>query len=126
VRYVTLFSKSFLIPHVLVEDHPDGWPRLAAFLNSEDHFGIFRRFGLLHCRILLELQIEITELENRLVALDRKDAEPGSSTGYRLRTAHYQPGWDAEQKELLELLREKLLAYGKCSPLKKLVNESTH
>jgi hypothetical protein len=96
-----------------VDEHPDGWPRLAAFQNSADRFLIFRRFGLMHCRQLLRLQIEITELEKRILELDRKDAAVGSETGYRLRTVERRVGWDSEQQDLSEQLVAKLQIYGK-------------
>ena len=97
----------------LVDDHPDGWPQLAAFQNSADNFLIFRRFRLIHCRLLVRLQVEITELEKRMLELDRKDAEVGSATGYRLRTIEHREGWDSENITLSEQLMAKLQIYGK-------------
>jgi hypothetical protein len=95
-----------------VDSHPSGWPQLAAFLNSEDNFAIFRRFGLMHCRELVMLQAEITLLEKQRAELDKQD-EASESTGYRLVSIEHQPGWDTEQKDLSEQIRKKLLIYGK-------------
>lgn len=97
---------------VLVYSHPSGWPQLAAFLNSEDNFAIFRRFGLMHCRELVMLQAEITLLEKQRAELDKQD-EASESTRYRLVSIEHQPGWDTEQKDLSEQIRKKLLIYGK-------------
>lgn len=99
-----------------MNDHPDGWPQLAAFQNSDDTFLIFRRFGLTHCRQLMRLQLEITELEKRMRELDIKDSEMGSATGYRLQTREYCEGWDSDQKCLNEQLVAKLQVYGEYSP----------
>jgi hypothetical protein len=99
----------------LVDDHPNGWPRLAAFQNSADSFLIFRRFSLMHCRLLVGLQVEITDLEKRILELDRIDAEVGSATGYRLRTIEHHNGWDPEKISLSEQLMAKLQVYGKYS-----------
>jgi Family of unknown function (DUF6594) len=96
-----------------VDSHPEGLPRLAAFQNSADNVYVFRRFGWVHTRLLLSLQVEITTLEKRLRELDDKDAEDGSTTGYRLRTTEHHEGWDSELNELSEQLMAKLLVYGK-------------
>ena len=111
--YYNFSSINLLIPHALVNDHPDGWPRLSAFLNSDDNLVIFRRFGLLHCRELVMLQAELNELEKYRAALDRQDAS-SLEKNHRLRTTKNE-GWDNEQENLSAKIRSKLLDYGKCS-----------
>ena len=96
-----------------VEDYPKGWPQLAAFLNSDDSFGIFRRFGQSHCRVLVQLQAEITILEEELRDLDKFDSREGSSTLWRLKRLDCQNGEEKIQKEKIDRLRVKLLEYGK-------------
>jgi len=98
---------------MLVGDHPAGYPQLAAFLHSHDNFGIFRRFGLAHSRVLVQLQGEIELLQQKLAMLDESDASPGSRNTWRLRAASYEDGWDSAQRDLLKELQEKLIAYGK-------------
>jgi hypothetical protein len=97
-----------------LEKYPDGWPRLAAFLNSADNSAIFRRFGQLHCRELVMLQTEITKLEQKLAELDKHDSE-SASTSYRLKTTYHEDGWDTAHMNLREKIRVKLLIYGMCS-----------
>lgn len=99
----------------LVDDYPDGWPRVAAFLNSADTFQIFRRFSYAHTRLLTNMMAKITTLEKGLLELDRKDAEVGSDTNYRLRATEYQGGWDTEKQELMDRLQVEIRAYGKYS-----------
>jgi hypothetical protein len=82
-------------------------------MHSEDNFAIFRRFGLAHCRILVQLQAEIQLLEKKLSALDQSDASPGSPNAWRLLTAEFKEGWDSEKRDLVTELGEKLLQYGK-------------
>ena len=99
----------------LVDDYPDGWPRVAAFLNSADTFQIFRRFSYAHTRLLTNMMAKITTLEKGLLELDRKDAEVGSDTDYRLRATEYQEGGDTKKQELMDRLKFEILAYGKYS-----------
>ena len=96
---------------VLDEEFPEGWPKLAAFINSADDLTMFRRFGRAHCRILLHLEAEITILERKLDLLDTHDAE-APAFNYRLRRSDRHESWDQEQKNLLDELKMKLLEYG--------------
>jgi hypothetical protein len=100
----------------IIEEHPHGLPQLAAFLNSADHFAIYRRFGVSHCRILVQLQIEIAQLEKYLSEIDRQDSA-AESMAWRLHTTEFPDSHNSpRQKDLLEQLRGKLLLYGKCTP----------
>ncbi|CZR70171.1 uncharacterized protein PAC_20072 [Phialocephala subalpina] len=51
---------------------PRGYPRLAAFLDSDRNFELFRRFGFLQKRLLLYKQDELRMLEQDLDRLDRQ------------------------------------------------------
>ncbi|KAL5383150.1 hypothetical protein DPSP01_006126 [Paraphaeosphaeria sporulosa] len=54
---------------------PQGYPRLAAFLDSDESFMIYRRFGFIQSRLILDKQDELRELEKRLDKLDRVEAK---------------------------------------------------
>lgn len=56
-----------------MEECPDGFPRLACFLDSDENFMMYRRFGYLHARILLNKQDEIKEIERELDEMDEDD-----------------------------------------------------
>ncbi|KAL8942350.1 MAG: hypothetical protein Q9216_001732 [Gyalolechia sp. 2 TL-2023] len=56
------------------EDCPLGYPKVAVFMDSDDNFMIYRRFGFLYSRVLLSKQDELRRLEEDLDALDRSDA----------------------------------------------------
>jgi hypothetical protein len=70
-----------------------------------------RRFGTTNYRVLLHLQAEIADLENRLFELDLADAKEGSPTGYRLVCVKHKETWDSTQRDLLRQLEEKLVVY---------------
>jgi hypothetical protein len=79
--------------------------------NSNESFAIFRKFGQLSSRILLQRQIELTELEKDLNELDAADAADPNRL-YRLRGAHHKDGWDTAQRDLLSQVAVKLGEYG--------------
>jgi len=60
-----------LAKYPIVNEHPEGFPRLSVVLNSDPRLLMHRRFGKLHCRRLLHLENELTELEKELDKLDR-------------------------------------------------------
>ncbi len=95
-----------------MEDYPNGWPQLAAFINSDDNLAVFRRFGQLQSRLLVTLQAEITNLESRLRRLDQEDNE-SQATHYRLKTTHYKEESDGERNNLTEKIQMKLNNYWK-------------
>jgi hypothetical protein len=95
---------------VTVKDFPKGYPQLAAFLNSDDNFAVFRRFGNLSARALVQLQVDLTELEKKLHDLDDADAlDPVMS--YRLRGFEDFEGWNSAQRDLISEIRVKLGEY---------------
>lgn len=57
----------------LVEYFPKGYPQLACFLDSDDAFMIYRRFGILHARVLLRKQDILRDLEEKLFRSDLRD-----------------------------------------------------
>jgi hypothetical protein len=59
-----------------VESYPRGYPRFAAFLDSTHEFSLFRKFGYLRARVLLQKQDQLAELEEKLSALDAEEEIP--------------------------------------------------
>ncbi|KAI9711320.1 MAG: hypothetical protein M1820_002307 [Bogoriella megaspora] len=61
------------------EDCPTGYPRLAAFLESDENFMVYRRFGYAGSRLLLRKQTELQRLEAAMIEMDEEDerASPG-------------------------------------------------
>lgn len=50
-----------------------GYPSLAAFHSSDEDFAIYRRFGYLQSRLILEKQDQLRILEERLDGFDKSD-----------------------------------------------------
>jgi len=84
----------------------DGYPNLAAFTNSDEDFAIYRRFGYLQARLLLDKQDHLRLLEERLDLHDRADP-----------VRHTRKGLTSEQYEtrakLLREIEEVFVSYGK-------------
>jgi hypothetical protein len=74
VRYPKYDGTNMHLLSHAVETFRRGYPRLAAYMNSDRDFITFRYFGRLHARILLQKQDEITELEERLDELDNAES----------------------------------------------------
>jgi DNA-binding transcriptional regulator GbsR (MarR family) len=81
-------------------------------MNSNDNWAIFRRFGHLSTRALVQLQIELTDLEKEMKTLDDEDAaDPRMKK--RLRGYEGFEGWNNSHLELLSRVRQKLCEYCK-------------
>lgn len=94
---------------MIVEDYRNGYPRLAAFLNLDDNFSVLKRFDYLHMRNLLDLQDQLSELEDTLNRYD--DAER-----VQLHLSSRRQDANQERRDLLTRIRERLEIYGKISP----------
>ncbi|KAF2236189.1 hypothetical protein EV356DRAFT_498626 [Viridothelium virens] len=58
-----------------LESCPRGYPNFAAFLDSDESFMVYRRFGYLQSRLLLEKQDELRKLETTLDEWDERDGK---------------------------------------------------
>ena len=99
-----------------MEDYPNGYPRVSAFLDSDDCFPLYRRFGYLHSRLLMQKQDELRELEDLLQYMDKQDerTEEGREC---LQSRDTDESRDDEpvgetRKGLLSRIEKKLLEYG--------------
>ncbi len=93
----------------LVHKSPRGYPKLAAFLDSDDNFMVFRRFGYLQSRLLLEKQDDLRILETQLDKLDRADARNDPES---LMTREVLEDDDAKpQAELLGEIEKRFCEY---------------
>ena len=102
-----------------VEDSPQGFPLVATYLDSDDSFMIYRRFGALHARLLLNKQDELRELEDDLRDMDEQDAKDEDTDIYlmsRTKDNKREPIEGREtRKQLLETIEKKTLEYGMCN-----------
>ncbi|MCJ1431896.1 hypothetical protein MMC27_001252 [Xylographa pallens] len=99
-----------------MEDSPKGFPYVASYLDSDDSFMIYRRFGFLHARLLLNKQDELRALESDLRAVDRQDWNDVNRQRYlKSRTkdnARELAANATSRKQLLETIEKKALEYG--------------
>ncbi len=97
----------------VVDQHPRGYPSLAAYLNSDRGAALYRRFGDLHGRVLLYMQVELTQLEEKLAQLDRDDNSK-EETDWRVAHSIYMDNGkrNEERKALVEEIAGRLKAYG--------------
>ena len=100
--------------HVVVDDHPRGYPQLAAFINSDDDFLIARKYGFLRARVLLYRQDELSVLEKDLITMDCDDDIHGPLALYSRQ--HDEQTVDDpvySRKVLMRKIDDKLKEYGK-------------
>lgn len=81
-----------------------GYPRQATFHSSDELFGLYRRFGYLQSRLLLEKQDSLRELENKLNDFDEEDR---ATSNTRQSDVHPSP-----RDQLLEEIERAFNSYG--------------
>ena len=102
----------------LVEDFPKGFPKLACFLDSDDAFMLYRRFGSVFSRLLLSKQDEMSRMEATLNALDKTDDVTGKGKFLMSRALDEKRSivpetWSETRPQLMERMEKKALEYGK-------------
>jgi hypothetical protein len=82
-----------------------GYPNLAAFTSSDEDFAVYRRFGYLQARLILDKQDQLRLLEKKLDQHDRADD-----------SRHTRQGLSADQSAAREKLfgeiEEVFTSYG--------------
>lgn len=102
-----------------VEDSPKGFPIVARYLDSDDCFMIYRRFGFLHARLLLNKQDELRELDEELRGMDQRDRIGDAKARKCLMSRTKDDnrplpeGWERSRKELLQEIEKKVMEYGR-------------
>ncbi|ORY17224.1 hypothetical protein BCR34DRAFT_555651 [Clohesyomyces aquaticus] len=91
-----------------IDDHPNGYPRLAALLNSDEDFLICRQYGFLHNRVLLYRQDELRELEQKLLVMDNITQEKDDTM---LKCRMREERETDERRALINRIDDKLREY---------------
>ncbi|KAI4200003.1 MAG: hypothetical protein LQ346_002476 [Caloplaca aetnensis] len=94
-----------------VDDHPRGYPNLAAFMISSDNFLMCRGFAFLHSRVLLHRQDELAEMEKTLLAMDEEDIEFGEELALQSRRRDDLRPEQPSRKSLIDKIDTKLKDY---------------
>ncbi|MCJ1462368.1 hypothetical protein MMC07_000968 [Pseudocyphellaria aurata] len=99
-----------------LEDFPTGFPKLACFLNSDDAFMVYRRFGSIYSRLILRKQDEMSRIEALLQGMDKTDEADGHVEYLMSHTVdeHREcipAAWPESRTELMNRLEKKALDY---------------
>ena len=99
--------------YLIVDDHPEGYPQLAAFVTADDNFLIARKYGFLRNRVLLYRQDELSVLERDLIDLDADD-ENNRAIALRSRKRDEETDTDPlySRKVLTQKIDDKPKEYG--------------
>jgi hypothetical protein len=87
-------------------------PELTSFVTSDESLFILRRFSRLSARILLALQDEIVQLENKLDEIDRLPAHPTSAS---MSNSTLKNDTDQDRRGYMKEAEEKLKRYCRLS-----------
>jgi len=102
-----------------VDDYPQGYPQLAAYLNLDPNFPVYRRFGTMRHRVMLHRQIELMKLEQKLNEMDKADWNDHRYRIQSIRKDHENATKEgkerSEREELLNEIEAKLQHYGNTS-----------
>jgi hypothetical protein len=91
-----------------LNDYPKGYPNVAAFLDSDESFTVYRRFGYLQSRILLDKQEDLRRAEKKLARMEKKMTKENEN---RMCSRDVR-GTDAQKhKELLNDIEKKFRSY---------------
>ena len=105
---------------MLVEDYPRGFPQISRFLDSDDAFMVYRRFGTVYSRLLLSKQDEMSSMEDLLLGMDKTDRDNNNGRYLMSRQKDVDRGndipsaWQGQSRiQLIEKLEKLALEYGK-------------
>ena len=96
----------------LVDEYGRGYGRLAAFEDCDPSFLVYRKFGWLHNRVLLQLQDELQVLEDDLLRLDKLEATRSDPVYQRSHRVDYSRP-NSKRRAVLADIKKKLDEYGK-------------
>ncbi|KAL8640635.1 MAG: hypothetical protein Q9228_002462 [Teloschistes exilis] len=96
-----------------LDQYVAGYPKVAAYENSDPDFLIYRKFGWLHNRVLLYLQDELAEFEYRLEKLEKRTFAEENAVQLKSRRLYYV---DCPlRRRNVQLITERLELYGQLS-----------
>jgi hypothetical protein len=98
---------------------PKGYPSLATFLDSDENFMVYRRFGYIQSRLLLEKQDDLQKLENKL---DKYDNQVQRTKPVNLITRDLTEEDAGPRRQLMEKIEQKFCEYGQCISIQRIRN----
>ncbi len=102
-------------PSIAVHGGPLGYPLLARFQNSEPNYMIYRRFGEIQARLLLEAQDDLRRLEMKLhhLDIDETDETRGMDPQALFTRKLYNKDSSAGRVALMQELKKAFKDHGK-------------
>lgn len=94
-----------------MDSYQPGYPTLAAIEDSDPSFLIYRKFGWLRNRLLLDLQDELVTLERELELIDASTTRRGDPDNV-LASRRNDQRKKTKRRGLLKEIHQKLLEYG--------------
>jgi hypothetical protein len=91
-----------------VKRSDDGYANLATYKSSDEDAAIYRRFGYLQARLLLDKQDQLRLLEEQLDAFDDTDIARHTRRGLKRKQA-------ALRRKLLKEIETVFMSYGRSS-----------
>lgn len=104
------YDQELIIYAYTVDLRPDGYPRLAEVIACKEDFMMYRRFGHLQARLLLNKQDELRALEVRLADLDEWFENKHPDRNYCRERVHAE---SIEYRDLLAMIENSMKEYGK-------------
>ncbi|KAM0124315.1 hypothetical protein ACHAP3_010457 [Botrytis cinerea] len=92
----------------IIDLRPDGYPRLAEVIACKEEFMMYRRFGHLQARLLLDKQDELRALELRLSYMDEVFENKYPDRNYSRERAHAE---STDYKNLLAKIERNMKEY---------------
>ena len=104
------------LTQLLVDKCASGYPRPAAFVDSDPNFMIYRRFGYLRTRLLLYHQDVLRERERDLDGLDEETQDDPRTERQLCSRSRDENQVQPKRKELFQALDQEFRTYGR-SPI---------
>jgi hypothetical protein len=88
---------------------------MARFMDSDDNYMTYRRFGNVQARLLLEAQDDIRLLEEKLEELDDEETANEEEAKALCSRKLYGANWSEARRDLMKSLKAAFNEYGKLS-----------
>jgi len=86
---------------------------MARFMDSDDNYMTYRRFGNVQARLLLEAQDDVRILEEKLEDLDDEETANEGEANALCSRKLYGASWSESRKDLMKSLKAAFNEYGK-------------
>src|SRR2546430_13578898 len=100
-----------------VHGGPLGYPLMARFMDSDDNYMTYRRFGNVQARLLLEAQDDVRILEEQLENLDEDETVDEEKRKALCSRELYGANWSETRRNLMNSLKAAYTEYGQLGVL---------